>query len=260
MQIIGSVGLALAALISAPSFAAPPVQHIFSNGQPADANQVNDNFQELADRIAEIPVGPAGPGITQINFDPYRHNSTSKKFTVIEKDAITGLFEPLFEEVRTYDRSVPGEVTEVRTRYDGNQIIQQETRKYTFNANGDKLWTHRERIDEFSPDGRVSDYSPPVKFIAGTMAIGMPWASAVITHNSDSSQNPPSYDGILHDKRTLLARESITANNVVYADCLKLLIERNGVQVIDWYCNGYGLVKRIAPNRIFELLPPMTAP
>jgi len=42
-------------------FAAPPVQHIFSNGQSADANQVNENFQELADRIEAIPEGPPGP-------------------------------------------------------------------------------------------------------------------------------------------------------------------------------------------------------
>ncbi|MGD8568190.1 MAG: hypothetical protein PVJ39_08895 [Gammaproteobacteria bacterium] len=259
MQITGSMGIALAALVTAPTLAAPPVQHVFSNGQPADANQVNENFQELADRIEEIPVGPqgeAGPGVTQIDFDPYRHNFSTKTFKVFEQNPVTQLFEPLYEEVRTYDRSVPGELKETRTRYDRDQIVVlQETRKYTFNANGDKLWTQRERTDEFNPSGTVSDYSPPIKVLGGTMIIGLPWASAAISHNSDPLQIPPSYDGITHDKRTLLAQESITVNNVVYDDCLRLLIERNGVQIINWYCNGYGLVKRIG-NRIFELVPP----
>lgn len=47
--------------LTLPVFAAPAVQNIFSNGQPADANQVNQNFQELADRIEAIPEGPPGP-------------------------------------------------------------------------------------------------------------------------------------------------------------------------------------------------------
>jgi hypothetical protein len=48
-------------LLNTAVFAAPAVQHIFSNGQPANADQVNANFQELADRIEEIPEGPPGP-------------------------------------------------------------------------------------------------------------------------------------------------------------------------------------------------------
>jgi hypothetical protein len=39
----------------------PAVQHQFTNGTPANANDVNANFQELADRISEIPAGPQGP-------------------------------------------------------------------------------------------------------------------------------------------------------------------------------------------------------
>ncbi len=56
---------------SASAFAAgTPVANVFVNGNPADANAVNANFQELADRIAELPteaggiqgpVGEAGP-------------------------------------------------------------------------------------------------------------------------------------------------------------------------------------------------------
>ena len=56
-----SVGLLAAMMLGAPAYAAPAVQHIFSNGQPADASQVNENFQELADRIDAIPAGPQGP-------------------------------------------------------------------------------------------------------------------------------------------------------------------------------------------------------
>ena len=41
--------------------AAPSVQYIFQNGQPANADHVNANFQELADRVEAIPEGPVGP-------------------------------------------------------------------------------------------------------------------------------------------------------------------------------------------------------
>jgi hypothetical protein len=54
------ISLLITLLSITPIFAAP-VPHVFSNGQPADANQVNENFQELADRIDAIPEGPPGP-------------------------------------------------------------------------------------------------------------------------------------------------------------------------------------------------------
>jgi len=48
-------------VISSHAFAVgAPVANVFSNGSPADADQVNSNFQELADRISDNP-GPAGP-------------------------------------------------------------------------------------------------------------------------------------------------------------------------------------------------------
>ena len=64
MKVLKQIGwvasVLIAAIYSASSFAAP-VPHTFSNGQPADANQVNENFQELANRIDAIPEGPQGP-------------------------------------------------------------------------------------------------------------------------------------------------------------------------------------------------------
>ena len=57
------LGCATAALLysTLASAVGEPVPHQFSNGSVADADQVNANFQELADRISDIPAGPEGP-------------------------------------------------------------------------------------------------------------------------------------------------------------------------------------------------------
>ncbi|WP_455202099.1 hypothetical protein [Kaarinaea lacus] len=54
------ITLVIMILLGMPAFAAP-VPHTFSNGQPANADQVNENFQELVNRIDAIPAGPEGP-------------------------------------------------------------------------------------------------------------------------------------------------------------------------------------------------------
>ena len=62
-QTAWGISLLIAMVLGTPAYAAPAVQNIFSNGQPANADQVNDNFQELADRIDAIPAGAQGePG------------------------------------------------------------------------------------------------------------------------------------------------------------------------------------------------------
>ena len=96
IQIGTGASLLLVSLFAATVFAAP-VPHTFTNGQPADAEQVNANFQNLSDRIDAVSTatkgdkgdpgekgdkGDPGVGVVEINFDPYRHNFSSKTFRI----------------------------------------------------------------------------------------------------------------------------------------------------------------------------------
>ncbi|WP_455207614.1 hypothetical protein [Kaarinaea lacus] len=313
IQIGSGTSLLLATLFAAPVFAAP-VPHTFINGQPANADQVNENFQELVNRIDAIPeglqgppgpMGPQGlpgvngnnglngpegpqgpqgeqgiqgiqgppgpqgeqgpqgiqgepgPGFAQINFDPYRHNFASKVFTILD-NTTTGVFIPEFEEVRTYDRSTPGQLIETRERIEiqSQQTVSGEVRHYTIGAGQDKVWT---RLDVYAGWDIVAytiDYIPGIKVVTATMTAGMPWNSMVVTHATYPDGVTPTSEGILTDTRTMLAQESITVNNVLYDDCLKILIVRGSSalsQSVSWYCNGYGLVKHMSAGSITEL-------
>ena len=53
--------LLLLCSISTSTYAQTTVPNIFSNGTPADADEVNENFQALGQAIDNIPSGPPGP-------------------------------------------------------------------------------------------------------------------------------------------------------------------------------------------------------
>ncbi|WP_455222937.1 hypothetical protein [Kaarinaea lacus] len=263
--LINSGLILLTVVILGPqAIAAPPVQHIFSNGQAADANQVNQNFQELADRIEEIPVGPQGPqgeqgpageGIIQVNFDSYRHNFASKTFTIINKSSVSGLFEPYEEELRTYDRSTPGQlvVTHQGINIQSGQTVRGEVRFFTTGTGQDKVWTQRDVYFDWDVIDYTVEHSPGITVIPSTLKMGIPWNSAVIARTTDMNGTDPTKEEIIIDSRTLIAQESITVADVTYDDCLKVLVERGGATSVDWYCAGYGLVKRISGTSIMEL-------
>ena len=313
-QIGWGTSLLLAILVSSPAFAAPAVQHIFSNGQPANADQVNDNFQELADRIDAIPAGaqgepgpagpqglpgvngnnglngpegppgpqgeqgiqgiqgpvgpqgaqgpegpqgPAGPGFAQINFDPYRHNFTTKTFVVMG-DLGDGSWGSLYNDIRTYDRSTPGELITTWERYQVIDDFPIFYRKdyYTTDLGQDKIWTKREEYGATDLQDilgtlflmRTYDYNPGYRVIPATMTMGLPWVSATRSTAIDHEIPQPNIEGHGVDSRTLVAQEnSITVNNTTYNDCIQVLILRgagNIRQTFDWYCNGFGLVQR----------------
>ena len=261
-----SSGLVLfaAAIFGSQALAAPPVQHIFSNGQPADANQVNQNFQELADRIEAVPVGPQGDkgdkgdpgvGVIEVNFDSYRHNLASKTFTIVKKSSVSGLFEPEEEEIRTYDRSIPGQlaVTYQGINIQSAQTVRGEVRFFNTGIGQDKIWTQRDVYFDWDVIDYTVEYSPGITVIPSTLKMGIPWTSAVIARTIDMNGADPTTEGIIIDSRTLIAQESVTIGDAMYDDCLKVLVERGGGQSIDWYCAGYGLVKRISGSYIMEL-------
>jgi len=307
-QTAWGISLLIAMVLGTPAYAAPAVQNIFSNGQPANADQVNDNFQELADRIDAIPagaqgepgpqglpgvngnnglngpegppgpqgdqglqgiqgpvglqgdIGPQGPpgaDFTQISFDPYRHNYDSKTFKVTGSNDLgqSGFF---WQEVRTYDRTTtPGTLIDTRELTDNNGVIQQYRKFYYMTAQGqDKIWTRREIYDAADPSILTSsnDYDPGLTVIKNDMIVGHLWSS----HSESSWSTPtPGFNGRL-ETRVLLGQESITANNVVYNNCLKILrlrvISTGSHENLLWYCEGEGLVKEVTNGSIKELV------
>ncbi|WP_455202100.1 hypothetical protein [Kaarinaea lacus] len=257
-----AVSSLLAIALSTPAFAAPAVQHIFSNGQPADANQVNENFQELADRIDAVPAGPQGPagaGVVQINFDPYRHNFASKTFRVTGDNELgeSGWF---WQEVRTFDRMTPGTVIETRELTDSVGATQGYRKFYfTTGLGQDKILTKREIYDnaDTSVLDNSSDYDPGLTFIKNSMIVGHQWSTHSI-NNSVDPQLPAQFQnhiGGAVETRVLIEQESTTANNVVYSNCLKVLDINTTGQALLWYCEGMGLVKIVStPGSMRELV------
>lgn len=268
----GSLVLLTAMFLGSQAIAAPAVQHIFSNGQPADANQVNENFQELADRIEEIPVGPQGPQGEQgppgpagaepvvVNFDPYRHNFSSKTFRVNGYNEL-GEYGWFSQEVRTYDRSTPGMVVDTREMIDRD--FPSYRKIYFRTGQGqDRVRIKQETFDSTDPTilKKVEEHDPGLIVVKNNMSIGQLWDTySVISATNlnwdvvDPPSTVPSIYGIV-ETRVLMGQESTTANNVVYDNCLKLLVMVSSSQVLQWYCEGMGVVKVISNSRVRELV------
>ena len=315
-QIQRGISLLFAILLSAPVFAAP-VPHTFSNGLPANADQVNENIQELVDRIDAIPEGlqgpqgpigpqglpgvngqnglngldgeqgppgqqgeqgiqgiqgpigprgeqgpqgPPGPDFDRVNFNPYNHNYASKTFSVRGNDVGAYRTSPAIfdQEIRTYDRSVSGVLLITIDRRE--QGTTTEYQKQTYNIASDTILTRKEYYNpaDITQLGIVVEFVPGMIANKNSMVIGHPWNSAGLTLQTDMigaidiNNIGAVYDGAFIDTRTLMAQESVVANNTTYDDCLRIETKRssnNGgggvLHRIQWFCIGEGLVKEI---------------
>jgi len=256
-------GLCGAMLLSASAFAASPVQHIFSNGQPADANQVNENFQELADRIEEIPVGPQGPqgdpgekgdpgaDVVEIMLDSYRHNFSAKTFSISYNNQ-----QDVLQDIRSYDRSIPNQVVETRVR----GLASPRKFYYTAGAGQDITRTQFEIYDLANPELLSSRevYSPPVLLRKNSMLIGHPWNTVYTAITTDELNGSAVVnESLTIETRTLLGQESITVKNNLYDNCIKLEIVQTTTSLttlntgsrshkIQWHCADVALVKQIS--------------
>jgi hypothetical protein len=260
--------------------AGAPVPHIFSNGTPADANAVNDNFQNLADRISEMHVGPQGPagpqgeqgpagpqgeqgppgtGLTTYNYLDFSHNLSSKTFERRRKDGTV-----YWSETRTYDRSTPGlllvsshiieDPTVVEYEIDTTYHLEDDGIRISGGIGYNTLGNLGTRTPVVS-----RDFDPPILLRNTSMVIGVAWGSfaSVVDKDLDTAEITESYHSEIN---TLLAVENVTVRDVTYNNCMRIHTKRDIDKIditnmtyndslpstsLSWYCEGFGLVKTI---------------
>lgn len=247
--ILLSVGILLPASVYAVG---PPVAHEFFNGTPADADHVNANFQELANRISDIPGGDQA---ASFGYSGYGSSGvTSKTFTV------SGPQGQDFE-IRTFER--PDANTTIVMQSRQFMGATNRIRRLTYIKSADDVrWTKREDVDPI--DGTTLLYtltmSPGVVVRKNGMKIGQPWSTGTLVHVVDEFDEigggagiDPDYYSVTTDTRTVEAVEDVTVPAGTFQNCLKITNNRAGNLGthlrVSWYCpNGIGLVKQYHGN------------
>lgn len=250
----------------------------FSNGEVADADDVNANFAELEQRIKDLSalIGNGGTGGNEvIDFGPYiQHSYSSKTFS------ITG--ENRTATTETQDFSTEGKITTTRKMViptiDGSVIrfpISTFDLKIVdtieINANGDRRLTKREvksspnlfwsgetslaSVLSILGSNRLS-YSPGILLTKGEIVIDASFSSSGNEKNEvlDANSNVVSTkEGYFIDTTTPLEKvPSVTIDGKEFPDCITLESNRSSqywvqasIRKISWYCRGEGLVKEI---------------
>lgn len=250
--------LRMVLLVVAVSFCAniqavgPSVQHIFQGGDPASASQVNENFQELADRIQDNT-----DLVQSYDYRDYLSPASvsSKTFEMTELNG------SCTQETRSYVRAAQGAdtlLTMTRVRSGTNCA---STLELNFLLSSAGMYK-QSQVDAFT---RV-DYESGVVLRTSAMKVGHTWGSAVRVFATDTTGAIPGteYVGNELDQYTLLAVEDVVLPydgttgalaDTSYSGCLKISRHRNttGLQHVSWYCPGVGLVKRMGTGRTFEL-------
>lgn len=234
--------LSIFTLTQAGFAAGPAVQHQFQSGQPAVASQVNDNFQELADRIADLPNAQTYDYHDYFGFN----NGTVKTFRLA--DATECNIEERRIAVTDVDATTKNIVI---TRIRRNDATTCQHVEFDMTAKADAYTLNALR--NYSTDGanltNTSSIETPVRRLTAAMRIGQSWGDASPVQSSAS----PGTQTII-EKGTLLAVEDISVSGADYTACLKVHTSRASsnrfgspaLTHISWYCPNAGLVKRIS--------------
>lgn len=234
----------------------------FTNGSVADADDVNNNFEELAKRIEELGtqkgpatgVGTDGKGIklhTWTGFDA-SVGWISKAFVVKHTGDVYD------KEVQTYTRTpadaFSGEIkVEVQRALKGD-VVRNATLSYKYSAA--ELTLNKREI--LSNDAALTvlntiDFKPGIQLRHNVMGEGINWASAVTATETSIDNNVTTVTTTFAiDNRSLLKIEDITVLGADYKACQKIMVERRGTviwndqKIISWYCpKNVGLVKQV---------------
>jgi len=229
---IGVVGFGFAA--------GAPVMHKFAGGDPASATQVNENFQQLADRIADNPASVV------YDYRDYQSAANSKTF------ATTGLGACGDTEVRTFTRTPNGDNTDIamlRIRTSGGAICQELGFQYLATP------TEYQMLSKTYYDGSgglvvvsTDNYDDTITRLRADMRMGMAFGSESSVTNK-SIGNPDIDAGGFIETSTIVGTEDVTVPAGSYTACLKIHTLRTSNTTgafnrMSWLCPGVGEVKR----------------
>jgi len=262
--------------------AGPQVPHVFEGGKKAIANEVNENFQELADRIDSLSQTVDGkanttdvnnsvqslsdridalPGGTPLLNSVYRiaDSVLAKNFQI----SFTG--NACNQETRSYQRSTPGGIptlSETVVVSDGATPCSRQIRTFERTNTGTRLT----KIELFSPDGatlnQTNTFTGGLLIRPDQMFVGIPWASEPPIVLQANAAVPPVFQQFAAEYR-IVAVESVSLPAGNFANCLKVYRSSvvsavppitGSVLRVEWYCPGLGQVKVIdASAGVFEL-------
>jgi hypothetical protein len=250
--------------------AGPPVQHQFRGGDPASASHVNENFQELSDRIQQ----------NQDLLKTYDYRNyiepdyiTSKTFSIaVVPDSPPPLCEA--QETRTYSRTPQGNdtlITVNHTRNDGTggQICVNYSYYYLATENN---FVMQEMKSFFPADANSLEYQEiyhaGVPLLTDSMREGATWGTITPRTFSDYRIDPPEENMAGRNQvytYTLLAVENVTVpyddgrgdnNPTTYSNCLKVSRDRydgSSYVTMEWFCPEIGSVKRMSSSYTYLL-------
>lgn len=276
--------------------AGAPVPHVFQANTTAKASEVNNNFQNLADRI-EATDAKADDNANRITANEndiqnlegavntlsithdYKNYSVptdvkTKVFTVTSTRTLD-----YDTETRDYTFTPSGSDTNVnvvRKRYaggvSGSQVHWNEL-DYVRTA---ESFIFRERRK--TPGGTLSQTdtpNPPILVRHNRMRIGSSWGNGV-TVDTTRTATPTQGTSYLIDRTTLLGVENMDLQSLgggASVPCLKTYSQRNNDGVpaaipalgsfrqVQWHCEGFGLVKKMeweSPQSILYELTSIT--
>ena len=273
MKLFNTVIFGTLLTINVASADGPPVQHQFRGGDPASASQVNENFQELANRIQVLA--------DQLVTYDYRNYATpdnvvSKSFIDYRRNNTTP--EECTVETREYTKILDNEntVLTVTRTFSGGTLCTGSTSSwpedYEYLATTDGIYLRKiTRYDETHTDVvNQTMYNDELLQRTTNMKVGMTWGDGSTTNYTDNLAVPPEINlsgGNYIENYTLLAIEDVTvpydggkgdSQPTTYNACLKIerwrLVGNSTARAnINWYCPGIGLVKRMGGGVLYEL-------
>ncbi|HEY9052140.1 MAG TPA: hypothetical protein VIQ03_11385 [Gammaproteobacteria bacterium] len=230
-------------LLASNGFAAgAPVTHQFQGGQPASASQVNENFQELADRISDIPA----PTVTaSYDYRQYLSNVSSKVFSV------RGSTTTCDTETYTYARTQNGDNTDItvtRTATDNGTPCYMFIQYFTATPTQYELHAS-DSIDPITSDVTGHDrFEPTQIFDINPMQLGR-----LYSFHSENFYTPrvgtELSNGFMLRDITVIAVEDVTVPAGTFTGCLKIhriSHSRSSTSPsLTWHCPTVGEVKYI---------------
>jgi hypothetical protein len=251
----------------------PPVQHQFKGGDPASASQVNENFQELANRNQAL-----ADQLVSYDYRDYEtpDNVASKSF--IDSRRTVAAPEECTVETRAYTKAPENEntvITVTRSFSGGVQCTNSasswpEDFEYLATAEGVYLRKSTGYDETHTNVTEETVYNEGLLQRTTNMKVGATWGDGSTTNYTNNllaspEINVPGDNNI--DNYALLAIENVTVpydggrgdkQPTTYDACLKIrrwwLVGNGTIRAsINWYCPGIGLVKRMGGSALYEL-------